>query len=260
MNILGQMVNGGVEVNGIAVPEFSLRRVLGRFVHNLWVINPDYPQFPLSLPGSATAVRVNGHEYLLATQHQLSGHERESVAMVLDNGEFFVTAAGARWPPRDGSDANDIVAFDFTEPCEAHPQLKQLFFDLGPPQPLSTERPVPSFVVSGFPSERQDVEFERRHINVARLTAYCELDEPPSDETLLKLRLSTPLDLVLDGMSGGGAFAIEVQDGRLQARFAGILVRGGNSQLYVLKSAIIRNLLATWPHDAPGVETPGSVM
>jgi hypothetical protein len=44
-------------------------------------------------------------------------------------------------------------------------------------------------------------------------------------------------------MSGGAAFTIQYADGGLRAYFAGIIVRGGREDFYVLKSGIVKAFL-----------------
>jgi hypothetical protein len=47
----------------------------------------------------------------------------------------------------------DLAAFEFTEPCEAHPDLKERFFDLRGMPPDARNTDIVVAVVAGFPSK-----------------------------------------------------------------------------------------------------------
>ena len=119
--IIAQFAKLSVNVNGLVVPGRSVERVLARPAFNLVVYNDD-GAFKVSLVGSATAVKFNGRFILLAAQHQLRGVDEQNVAMLTDNGSHVITCSGRRgFTPNTQTDAYDIVAFDFTEPCKGTP-------------------------------------------------------------------------------------------------------------------------------------------
>ena len=75
-----------------------------------------------------TAIRYRGHDLMLITQHQLKGVDERQVAMLTDDGSRIITSSGRRgYHPNPESDANDVVAFNFTEPVAAFPELRPRF-------------------------------------------------------------------------------------------------------------------------------------
>lgn len=242
--ILGGLAHLGVRINGLVIPGRSIESVLERHAFNL-VVNNDHETFKVSLAGSATALRYRGREFLLATRHQLRTHDLSQVAMLSDAGSHIVTSGGARWyESKPDSDAHDIVAFDFTEPCQAHPEFRRRFFDLGdlPSQTLNVD--IVGFLLTGYPSDGQAYELEEKnHLGLARLKVICTLEPPPSDPALIRLKVLRGFPNHPDGMSGGSAFAIQTRNDEFQAFFAGIILRGGRSHFYVLKSGFIKAFL-----------------
>ncbi|MBN8916336.1 MAG: hypothetical protein J0I31_12145 [Rhizobiales bacterium] len=242
--IIDRFADLGVELNGLIIPGASVDAVLGRHAFNLFVHN-DHDLYKVSLIGSATAIRYRKREFLLTTQHQLRGIDLPNVAMMTDTGSHVITSAGSRhFEPRSDTDAYDITAFEFTEPCAAYPELKRRFFNLRrvPNDVLNID--VIGFLLTGFPSKAQAYEIaDKNHIGVGRLAVVCTLEPQPNDPALLCVKAVSPLDLDPDGMSGGSAFVIQMQDGRPQAFFAGIIIRGGLEHFYVLKSGFVRAFL-----------------
>jgi hypothetical protein len=224
-SILGQFVDHGVDVNGLIIPGRSIENVLARHALNL-VIKNDDETFKISLVGSATAVRYRGREILLTTQHQIHGIDGSQVSMLTDSGSHIITTGGHRsYSPRTDTDAYDIVAFDFSEPCKARPELKKYFFELNGCPPNVLHIHIVAVLLSGFPSDKQTYEIhENNHLGLARRQIVCLPDcGQPSDEALLAVRVLRPKDEDPDGMSGGSAFVIQLHNGRPQAYFAGII-------------------------------------
>ncbi|WP_162943919.1 MULTISPECIES: hypothetical protein [unclassified Rhizobium] len=234
--ILRQFSDHGVEINGLIIPGRSIESVLSRHVFNL-IINNDHEVFKVSLVGSATAIRYRGRQILLATQHQLRGRDETQVAMLTDSGSHIITSGGVRrYSPRSDTDAYDIVAFDFSEPCADRPELKKRFFELreGPPDVLNIH--VLAILLSGFPSADQIYNLhESNHLGLFRRNIVCLPGAQPNDEALLTVQASKPLDKLPDGMSGGSAFVVQLEDGRPRAYFAGLIVRGGKDTFQILK-------------------------
>lgn len=238
--ILGQLSDHGVDINGLIIPGRSIESVLSRHAFNLMVNNDD-EVFKVSLVGSATAVRYRGREILLATQHQLSGSNESQVAMLTDSGSHIITSGGIRrYSPRSDTDAYDIVAFDFSEPCRDRPELKRRFFELngGPPDVLNVH--VLAMLLSGYPSDEQTYDIhENNHLGLGRRNVVCLPRSQPTDEALLTVQAVRPLDRHPDGMSGGSAFVIQLEGGRPHAYFAGIIVRGGKDTFQILKAGYV---------------------
>jgi len=76
-----------------------------------------------------------------------------------------------------------------------------------------------------------------------RSTQPARADPKATFVTLLRVKPTQPLKVSPDGMSGGAAFAIQYAAGGPRAYFAGIIVRGGREDFYVLKSGVVMTFL-----------------
>lgn len=248
ITVLAQFAGHGVDVNGLIIPGRAIESTLARHALNL-VVNNNDETFKVSLIGSATAVYRGGREILLTTQHQLRGVEPSQVAMLTESGSHIVTSGGYRgFPPHPQTDAHDIVAFDFTEPCKDRPELKKHFFDLSrvPPEVVVADADVIAMLLSGYPAYEQNYDiYETNHLGLTRRQVVCQPHSQPSDNALLTVRVVRPLAKHPDGMSGGSAFVIRLEHGRPHAYFAGIIVRGGRHTFTILRASVVCAFLDT---------------
>ena len=228
----------------MAIPPRQIQQRLARHALNLFVNNDD-ENFKVSLVGSATAVRHRDREILLTTQHQLSDVDESQVAMMTDSGSHIITSGGLRaYRPRSDTDAYDIAAFDFTAPCREWPELKKHFFDLTIRPPNVLKEHILAVLLTGCPSDEQIYEIhENNHLGLSRRQVICLPESQPSDEALLAVRAERPLEVHPDGMSGGSAFVIHLENGGPRAYFAGLIVRGGKEHFYILKAGFVIDFL-----------------
>jgi hypothetical protein len=93
----------------------------------------------------------------------------------------------------------------------------------------------------GFPSAVQDYDlYENNRLGLRRLHVSClPHAEQLSDNAILRVKPTQALKISPDGMSGGAAFVIQYAEGGPRAYFAGIIVRGGQEDFYVLKSRVV---------------------
>jgi hypothetical protein len=240
VTVVDQFASESVHVNGLIIPGRAIEGVLARHSFNLIVNNND-DIFKVSLVGSATAVRRGGRYILLTTQHQIQGIEPSQIAMLTDTGDRIITSGGYRgYPPHPETDAHDIVAFDFTEPCNDRPELKKRFFDLSAMPPEVRDSNVVAMLLSGYPAHDQKYDIhENNHLGLVRRNIVCQPQSQPSDAALLTVRVVRPLEKHPDGMSGGSAFVIRLEHGKPHAHFAGIIVRGGRNSFSILKASVV---------------------
>ena len=217
--------------------------MLSQHVLSLIINNEGDETFKVSLPGSATAIRYRGHDLMLITQHQLKGVDKSQVAMLTDDQIVMSSGCRGRYPNSE-SDANDVVAFNFTKSAAAFPELKPHFFNLTKVSANFSDITLPMLVV-GFPSDLQNYDlYENNRLGLRCLLVPClPHTERPSDDALLRVKPMEALKVSPDGMSGGAAFAIQHLEGGLSAYFAGITVRGGREDFYILKSDVVIDFL-----------------
>ena len=242
--VIGRFAEYGVDLNGLIIPGRSIESVLASYAFNL-VVNNDDETFKISLVGSATAVRYRGRELLLASQHQLRDVDETQVSMLTDSGRHVITSGGRRgYKPRSDTDAHDIIAFDFTEPCKDCPELKKRFFDFRQPPPDVLNVHVLGMLLTGYPSGAQKYEIhENNHLGIVRRQVVCLPHSQPSDDVLLTVKAVHPMAEDPDGMSGGSAFVIQWQHGQPHAYFAGVILRGGTSRFQILKAGVVLSFL-----------------
>ena len=242
VTLLAQFAGQGVDLNGLIIPGRAIESTLARHSLNLLVNNND-ETFKVSLVGSATAICRGGRQLLITTQHQLRGIEHSQIGLLNDSGSHIITSGGYRaFPLHPQTDAHDIVAFDFTEPCKDRPELKKHFFDLSrvPPDVIVGDADIIAMLLSGYPTDEQDYNiYEANHLGIARRQVVCQPHSQPSDNALLNVRVVHTLAKHPDGMSGGSAFVIRFEHGKPHAYFAGIIVRGGRDSFLILRAAVV---------------------
>jgi hypothetical protein len=238
------MVGTSVSFNGLLVPASSLIGTLSRYVDNLFVWN-DHQTYKVSLVGSAVPIRFSGRYFLLCTNHQLRGCQLENVSLLGRDGENLVTSSGVRhFNDETNPHYLDLAAFEFTAPCQEHPDLKERFFDLREVPPAARNTDIMFALVAGFPSKDQKYELEEKnHIGKFKRIVVCQPDPATYDPALLCLRTNEPLDFNPDGMSGGSAFVVQVVDGEFRAYFAGLVVTGGGDRFHIIKVGDIHRFL-----------------
>jgi len=246
-SLLARFAKLAVNVNGVIIPGRSIEEVLARHSLNLVVNNDGDETFKVSIPGSATAIRYREHCLMLVTQHQLKDVDKTQVAMLTDDdGGRIITSSGCRYYPRDNdNDATDIIAFNFTEPVEAFPELRSRFFNLADiPANFHSDITL-AMLLTGFPSKAQDYDlYENNRLGFRRFQVLClPHNDQPSDNSVLRVKPTQTLMIDPDGMSGGAAFAVQYAEGGPRAYFAGIIIRAGFEDLYILKSGLVKAFL-----------------
>ena len=171
----------------------------------------------------------------------------EDVSLLGRDGRNLITSSGVRhFNDESNPHYRDLAAFEFTEPCEAHPELRERFFDLREVPPTARKTDIVFAIVAGFPSEDQRYELEdKNHIGKFKRIVVCQPDPATYDPALLCLRTTEPLGFDPDGMSGGSAFVVQVVDGEFRAYFAGLVATGGGDRFHIIKVGDIYRFLTT---------------
>lgn len=242
---LERLVGTSVVFNSLLIPASTLPMALARYVENLFVWN-DHETYKVSLVGSAVPIKFAQRYFLLCTNHQLRGCQPENVSLLGRDGKMLITSSGVRHFNDESSPRYlDLAAFDFTEPCEAHEDLKERFFTLREVPPDAPATDIVFAVIAGFPSSDQQYELEEKnHIGKVKRIVVCHPDPSLYDPALLCLRADEPLDFDPDGMSGGSAFVVQIVAGKFRAYFAGLVVTGGKDRFHIIKVGDICRFLA----------------
>lgn len=236
-----------ISVNGLYVLARDVQSILGQYSFNLFVWTHD-ETFRVSLLGSATPIAYRDQYLVLCTGHQIKGVDPEDISMLTEDGEFAVTSSGYT-ALRSGAegmlhDLQDIVVFNFNGACEEHPALRQRFFRVGEFPPDCMSDAIVAVLNYGYPSKDQLYELhDKNHIGSRRRATTLKAHRQPRDETLLHLKPLQKLTFRPDGLSGGPNFVIQRSGKNFAAYFAGVTVRAGAGDLYMVKSGCIKGLL-----------------
>lgn len=251
--LLDQLVKTSARLNGVYIPGKAIESAIARHTFNVFVTTDD-EHYSVQLRGSATAIRFNGIELLLCTQHQLAGVDRERVAMWADS-NLLVTSGGMRhFNPSPHTDANDLVVFNFSGPAAAHPELRSRFFNLNRRRPANHE--VIGVLLVGCPTLDQSYDvFSENHIGLARRSVVC-LPDPvlPADRATLRVIPKEPMSVDPDGMSGGSAYLVHVSDEGFEIDFAGVIIQGNTHKLTVIRAGVVLDFLEAVTNEWGGEE------
>ncbi len=244
-DVLRHLAATSAVLNGVVIPGRSIEATIARYAFNVFILT-GYEAFPVILRGTGTAIRFQGKELFVCTQHQLSGIDPEKVGMMTEGGGRLITSGGTRYfTLSDQTDGHDLIAFNFSEPVAAYPELRPRFFNFKRPENLDTE--VLAYVVTGCATGDQSYDVEDNdHIGVARRSVLCDLsDEQPADPAMLALRTREPMSFNPDGMSGGSVFVVHRDQSGYWIDFAGIVVQGGGGVFRIIKVAVVHRFLKT---------------
>lgn len=242
-----------VRINDIMIPGKLVEDYFSRYCTSLGVWT-GMDGFPLYVPGSATLLKYRGNAYMICTRHQLAQTDDwASVCMLLPNGDGqikCITSGGARWFDKIGDgEHQEIVAFDFTEPCKDLPELRPFFFDFRGQHPSMPAEKIVAFITYGYPTAQADFDFEAGSIKQARGRVLSHFSPPGSDDAVHIVQPNTPLEYDPDGMSGGPTFCVTMdRPGEFSAHFSGVTVRGNRNRLMLIKSGAIQAMLDSIGH------------
>lgn len=234
-------------VNGLYITAPNLMSFLGEYSVNLAIWNHD-ETYKVSLVGSASPVRYRKNYLLICTNHQIGDADLEDISILTSDGEFAVTSSGYSalnsrskyWE----SDLRDIVIFNFNDACEKHTALQKKFFRIDYLPPDGPNEAVVAVLNYGYPSQDQLYELhDKNHIGSRRRATTLKVHRQPPDETLLHLKPRSKIPFNPDGLSGGPNFALHRTNEGFVVSFAGVTVRAGHDDLYLVKIGYIKHLM-----------------
>lgn len=243
-----------VQLNDIFIPKKSVKGVIGEYAHPLAVWN-HRETYTVGLIGSCIGIYYRSKYLLLCTRHQLKaldGRSYKDVGLLDTKSHTFCSAAGIKRHPDhlNEVDLHDLAVFDFTEQCQDKPHMREHFFRLIYTPPETPQDQSARFITFEYPSKEQGYDLEENRLELRRFEVNCSLtkhiDQSKQDPTILNLTPLNQLSFNPDGMSGGPAFAIQYMDGIPHVYLAGMTVRGGSNNLYILKISFIRKFLDFW--------------
>jgi hypothetical protein len=233
----------------------SIENTLAFYSHPLIVLN-DHDTYSCSLMGSCTGIHYRNRYLLLCTRHQLQvldGRSYEDVGLLDEDGQSFCSAGGiAHYQNHiNESEINDLTVFDFTQPCRDRYNMKGCFLNLNA-QPQENSDQAIALLVSGYPTTKQSYNLteESRQLGFTRAQVICTVagqeDQLSADPAILKILTLDPLKFNPDGMSGGAAFSFQLINRIAHANLAGIVVRAGSGNFFILRINQILQSIDSW--------------
>jgi hypothetical protein len=148
-----------------------------------------------------------------------------------------MSATTMRWPTvaegdEDG-DSIDFVVFEFLTGNYPVPNLTSEFFPLDEQRIWPTGSARLPFMIFGYPTERQLVDYEESRISTRSLEVKGVYDGGTSSPHLHRIKMQREKPFDADGLSGGPIFYIGGASGSYFAGFAGITVRGSATSDYL---------------------------
>ena len=251
MEIIANFFEDYVRHQNLLIPTRSLDGVVCESCANLAVVTGD-SEYPIYTPGSATLLKFKNRYFMVCTRHQLDQSDEgrfEHVALAIPRAgkeTFCITSSAAKWTSRTlhETDYHEIVAFDFTEACEAYPEVKKRFFEIRTQHPDFREDWVAGITAYGYPSRYVDYNFDDRSINFGRLRVPCRFSSKPDiDPAVHALEPLEPMTGSPDGMSGGPVFFVLFLGAEASLHLVGITVTGSEKALRVVKAGAVLRVL-----------------
>lgn len=237
-----------VDHNGLIVPGRLVEDMFSTYCVPLGFWTGD-AQWPVCIPGSATLIKYRGRYFMACTRHQLAAlGSSEDICILLDAGPGqtrCITSSGTISfdDKMNDGDHNDIALFDFTEPAMAEPDLKPIFLDFrGQHHDVPSEEVI-GLIAYGYPFEGRDIDYEGGNLALLKQKVVCRYHGQGADDAVHIIRPRVPLTFSPDGMSGGPAFAIVVENYAFSIHLAGINVRGSKELIRVVKAGAIQMMM-----------------
>lgn len=237
-----------VNLNGLYIPARIIEDHLTRHCTSLGVLT-DIDGYPIYVPGSATLIRYKHRFFMVCTRHQLKDTpDLGSVCLLIPHSlgqTKCISSGGASWFDQytDG-DHQQIVIFDFTEPCRDIPELKSLFFDFRQQHSNMPAEKVVAFITYGYLTDEADFYYGNGNLQQVKARVLSKLAAAGADDALHVIAPISPLDFDPDGMSGGPSFCV-IHEGcnEFSVHFAGVTVRASNKRIRLIKAGAIQATL-----------------
>jgi hypothetical protein len=224
-----------VRIGDLIVPGRSVERVLQKYCKHLFIHTGDM-QFPYQFFGSGVAIKTERKHFILCCGHQIDQFDPETVT--IRSAPTNVTISGSRLikptltDENEDSDWVDARAMEYEVDRYGIANLSQEFF------PTNTNNIWPSsyagtFILYGYPTERQDIDYSIPHITARATTVKGDYDGASASPHVHRLRMDRKVIFDADGMSGGAVFYLGENTEGYFVGFAGMIIRGGARSEYV---------------------------
>ena len=224
--VIGSVVNTSVRVGALYVPARNIAASLHRFVDPALIhANMEYP-FEFTKSGSATKVKYKDRFFALLTEHQFSNQSyNPSDFLILNPGTRLLCTASAYYFQTRSDDKaidQDLLIFDFTECVEAGDLPKYFWYNICEDSAAHKKFMPNKLICIGYPGAVNNIDFDAPRYDAKAVSIHGN-----PTRSSVRQRVSFVPDSVPSfepkGMSGGGVFALSVQNREAVIYFAGML-------------------------------------
>jgi hypothetical protein len=233
--IMEYLARTSVDVCGFFIPARSLEDTLKKYCKQLFILTGNN-NYPYRLLGSASALKIGSQHLLFCCGHQISDCEPDTVSILHFATNTTITASRMIWPNvtdenRD-TDWIDVRGLQYRVDDYKIPNLTNDFFRIVPNKNVWPANAKigqhHTFILFGYPTEQQIVDYEIPHIHSTAVCTTAEYDGPSQSPHIHRLRMTRKDTFDSDGLSGGPVFYLgSTGAGEYFAGFAGMIVRGG---------------------------------
>ncbi len=228
LGIMGSKQARQVRIGSLWYDPANVEHVLHRYCKHLF-IHTGSTQFPYQFFGSGTAIKYGDRHFVFCCGHQIDTVSPDNVAIYIKSENSTATASLLLRPniTADNSDTDwiDVRALEYIVKNYKIPNLSREFFsvDTDVSWPASS---TGRFLLFGYPTERQDVDYEEPHIRAHVVEVGAIYDGPSNSPHVHRVKMDRKIAFQADGMSGGPVFYLGRAAGSFFVGFAGIIIRG----------------------------------
>jgi hypothetical protein len=224
-----------VRIGDLIVPGKSVERVLQKYCKHPFIQSGD-PKFPYQFFGSGVGIKVEGRHFVFCCGHQIDQFNPETVT--IRSAPTDVTISGSRLIKPTLTDENrdadwvDVRAIEYEVDRYGIANLSQEFFAINGNN-IWPSSDAGIFILYGYPTERQDINYEIPHITARATTVKGRYDGASASPHVHRIKMDRKTIFDADGMSGGAVFYLGENTDGYFIGFAGMIMRGGARSDYI---------------------------
>lgn len=244
LGVLGAKQARHVQIGNLWHDSSKVEHVLQHYCKQIFILTGSN-EFPYQFFGSGLAVRFGKKHFLFCTGHQISQFNPDRVAIYVKSKNSTITASSLFVPnvTKENTDTDwiDVRMLEYKVENYNISNLTSEFF------PAEDKRIWPvedrgHFLVFGYPSKRQSIDYETPHIQAHIVEVSATYDGPSNSPFVHRLKMDRKEKFDADGMSGGAVFYIGGPAGTYFAGLAGMIIRGSATSdfIHIIEAEFLR--------------------
>lgn len=251
-NILGYMGASSVRIGTLWVGERNIEKSLARFAKLIFCHNL-LNEYPYTLRGTATAVRLKGRCALFCCKHQIKDYSPEHVTIPVDaEGKSLISGSAMLSSNieahNEGEEFHDIAALEYRMKNYNAPNLEFAFFDLVVDDCWSGDKDS-KFIIFGYPTALWSVDYEAPKIDVKEIVTTANYEGASSAKGVHRLTMQRSESLPSDGLSGAPVFHLGKNANDFYVGWAGTVIRGSDTSdiVHFIEARVLLRFLTETP-------------